>query len=48
MHLITGVGIECRDVTTTKLIALLKYPKGTVGILRGGGGGGGGWLCTKN
>ena len=27
------LGGECRDVTTTKLIAVSKYPKSTVGIL---------------
>ena len=33
VQLITGMGTECRDVTTTKLIAASKYPKSTVGIL---------------
>ena len=32
VQLITGVG-QCRDVTTTKLIVVSKYPKSTVGIL---------------
>ena len=48
-------GGECRDVTTSKLVAVSKYPKTTVGgnnnnnnnvgrVGGGGGGGGSGWM----